>query len=57
MTLNSAFYVIEGVVRPISKITETMRSVAGGNLECASLGVSRGVGPKDLAVNVPRESP
>jgi signal transduction histidine kinase len=33
--LLTAFYVIEGVVRPISKITETMRSVAGGNLECA----------------------
>ena len=29
------FYVINGVVRPITRITETMRSVAEGNLDCA----------------------
>jgi signal transduction histidine kinase len=30
----TVFYVIEGVVRPISRIAETMRVVADGNLAC-----------------------
>jgi methyl-accepting chemotaxis protein len=33
--LLTSLYVIKGVVRPINKITDTMRSVVNGNLACA----------------------